>query len=100
MDLNWIGIFFSKVLSKSQDDIWYQSTDMAGNQGNLYSVSQRVPPLSTSYSNLCSDSNFSSSEQSGAYKSLSNDWEKSESSSDTTKEGSTEGDKQTGKVLD
>ncbi|KAF5280346.1 hypothetical protein FQR65_LT03155 [Abscondita terminalis] len=75
-----------------------QTEDLSASQGALYSVSQRIPPASTSYASLCPTDGVLVSEQ-GGYSSLTSDWEhdRTVSGLELPKDGSTEAlsDKQT-----
>ncbi|KAK4884490.1 hypothetical protein RN001_000761 [Aquatica leii] len=75
---------------RSHDD-YIQTEELSASQGALYSVSQRVPPASTSYASLCpTDGAFAS--EPGGYSTLASDWERDRtmSGSELIKDGSTE----------
>uniref|UniRef100_A0A1Y1L1R5 FERM domain-containing protein 8 n=1 Tax=Photinus pyralis TaxID=7054 RepID=A0A1Y1L1R5_PHOPY len=69
---------------RTHDD-YIQTEDLSSSQGALYSVSQRVPPASTSYASLCPT-------EQGGYSSLASDWERDRtmSGSEGVKNGSSE----------
>ncbi|KAF5305045.1 hypothetical protein FQA39_LY09307 [Lamprigera yunnana] len=82
---------------RAHDD-YIQTEELSTSQGALYSVSQRVPPASTSYASLCpTDAGFVSEQ--GGYSSLNSEWEcdRAMSTSDAVKDGSSDAlsDKQT-----
>ncbi|KAF2904744.1 hypothetical protein ILUMI_01432 [Ignelater luminosus] len=87
---------------RTHDD-YIQTEDLSSSQGALYSVSQRVPPVSTTYASLCPTEGDYTSEQ-GGYSTLTSDWERERtiSGSDVAKDGSSDvlSDKQTnGKLM-
>lgn len=85
------------MICRTHDD-YIQTEDLSSSQGALYSVSQRVPPVSTTYASLCPTEGDYNSEQ-GGYSTLTSDWERERtiSGSDVAKDGSSDvlSDKQT-----
>ncbi|CAH1954880.1 unnamed protein product [Acanthoscelides obtectus] len=88
----------SDYLSESYrtHDDYSQTEELSSSQNALYSVSQRLPPVSTSFSNLCSSESSYVSEQVN-YQNVKAEWERERtiSTSDSTKDGSSTDDKQT-----
>lgn len=83
------------ISSRTHDD-YSQTEDMSSSQGALYSVSQRLPTVSTSFSSLCpTDAGYGTDQVS--YSSVPADWEKnhipstSESNCDNIDEKEQEG---------
>ncbi|KAJ8924194.1 hypothetical protein NQ315_006985 [Exocentrus adspersus] len=86
---------FSDYQGRTHDD-YVQTEELSSSQGALYSVSQRLPPVNTSYSNLCAtDVNYNADKVS--YSGIQQDWdrERTVSTSDTTKDSEAFSDKQT-----
>lgn len=86
--------FISSDLKKIHDD--FKPEGMTNNQGILYSVSQRVAPANSNFSNLCqNESNFPPEQV--AYSSMSGEWDRELAGSEMIKDGSSEvsSDKQT-----
>ncbi|KAJ3649543.1 hypothetical protein Zmor_021280 [Zophobas morio] len=82
---------------RSHDD-YIQTEDLSSSQGALYSVSQRVPTVSASYSSLCATDTGYATEQ-PTFPGVQSDWERERtvSTTDTTKDASSDvlSDKQT-----
>ncbi|KAH0808319.1 hypothetical protein MTP99_001956 [Tenebrio molitor] len=82
---------------RTHDD-YLQTEDLSSSQGALYSVSQRVPTVSASYSSLCGTDTGYATEQT-TYPGMQSDWERERtvSTTDTTKDASSDvlSDKQT-----
>ncbi|CAH1954878.1 unnamed protein product [Acanthoscelides obtectus] len=87
--------YLSESYSRTHDD-YSQTEELSSSQNALYSVSQRLPPVSTSFSNLCSSESSYVSEQVN-YQNVKAEWERERtiSTSDSTKDGSSTDDKQT-----
>lgn len=87
-------------LIRARDDynVSNEDNNMPPNQGPLYSVSQRVPTVSTSYSSLCGTDTGYVTEQ-NSYPGMQPDWERERtvSTTDTTKDANSDvlSDKQT-----
>lgn len=71
---NKMGIKYIRYHFRTHDD-YIQTEDLSASQGALYSVSQRVPTVSTSYASLCPTETPYPSEQ-GGYSSLTSEWER------------------------
>lgn len=87
----------SEYQGRTHDD-YVQTEELSSSQGALYSVSQRLPPASTSYSNLCATDVGYNADQVN-YPGMQQDWERERtvSTSDTSKDISSDvlSDKQT-----
>nr|CAI5846960.1 unnamed protein product [Callosobruchus analis] len=86
--------YLAEPYSRTHDD-YSQTDELSSSQNALYSVSQRLPPVSTSFSNLCSSESSYVSEQIN-YQNIKPEWERERtvSTSDSTKDGSSADDKQ------
>ncbi|VEN40447.1 unnamed protein product [Callosobruchus maculatus] len=86
--------YLTETYSRTHDD-YSQTDELSSSQNALYSVSQRLPPVSTSFSNLCSSESSYVSEQVN-YQNIKPEWERERtvSTSDSIKDGSSTDDKQ------
>lgn len=87
---------FSDYTRSSHDD-FIQTEELSSSQGALYSVSQRIPPVNTSYSSLCTNDISFCGEQVN-YSGMQTEWDRDRtmSNSDTKDTASdTLSDKQT-----
>ncbi|KYB26225.1 hypothetical protein TcasGA2_TC033674 [Tribolium castaneum] len=82
---------------RTHDD-YIQTEDLSSSQGALYSVSQRVPTVSASYSSLCATDTGYATEQT-TFPGMQSDWERERtvSTTDTAKDANSDvlSDKQT-----